>query len=229
MAVKLEPFVEKVSDYIELPTAAELLVMPTFNRVSPEDLRKYGTDFQKGLLDKVPFRHDTQYISIYCTLQFLYPEIRSNLLYLGGTVENEWHIDRDKDRKLNNTWHLLMNDCTALTQFTEKAIEIEDEIYHDPESKVLIRALNTPGKYDIVPKPALPNRIHTFNHQHLHRAETAKKPEFRFFFRVMETDFLPAYSIDRAMGHSIVWLPDGTAVSSIRRTPDGISLRYDWK
>jgi hypothetical protein len=220
----LPAFVDKVSEPLEFPDIAELLVMPMFHKVSPEDLRKHGTDFQKKILDTVPLKNNTAHIAIYSIVQFLYPDVRANGLLLGGQVENEWHVDRGQNS--NSTWHIIMNDCQSRTVFSKYSLEVEEDDYTNRNGKGFNRLLNVSDKYPITPQMIEPNRVHSFTHLHVHKATTPSKPQFRFFFRVLETDYIPPQPIEKAMGFSHVYLPEGGSMESIRRTDNGFSITY---
>jgi hypothetical protein len=223
----LPGWVQEVGEPIEFPDIAELLMYPMYNKVSPEDLRKTGTEFQKMLLDKVPIRGVAKYITIYSWVQFLHPKIRSNMLKLKGVYENEWHVDREPSFAGNSSWHIIMNDCTARTEFCIHDLEIDKEDYYNPNYLECVKAFNN-GKYSITGRKCDPFRFHSFGSFNLHRSTTAEKPEFRFFFRVMENDSLAPNSLDIAYNYSSpIWMPDGKTFESIIPKKNEITIKFN--
>lgn len=226
----LPAWVESVSEPIEFPDIAELLTYPFFFKVSAEDLRKEGTDFHRKLLDHTPLNNNTKYISIYSNVQFLHPNVDPNLRKLRGTYDNEWHTDRDPGNNFNSTWHIIMNNCTARTEFNMNEIEVDEEDYYDKNYLNIVKHFNTKYIDKIIGKKCEPFRVHTFGSHHLHRSTMAEKPEFRFFFRVMETDFLPPFPVDTAKYYSsTVQDLNGRTIESISQTKHGVKINFNWQ
>lgn len=193
----LQGYPTEISEEIVLPDLAELLQMPTFFDNSPEDVYKYGTDFQKMLMDKTPLRNTKKTISVLSEVRLLYPNFRS-CTGVRSTVQgagDEWHIDceeNENEGKLHifdeprDIVHLLSNEVSCLTEFNLHEQEIDWKA--EPTTANLSAFIDHLFANNLVEAKAMPaNRIVTFTN-HLHRAVDPKRIEFRYMWRVVETD-----------------------------------------
>lgn len=193
--LKLKGFPTQVGPEIELPDMAELLTYPFFFDTSLEDAYKYGSDFQKKLLDSIPNlgKNGKRNISVLSQVRVLAPNYRS---CTGPSLDyaSEWHIDSEEDEDGTKVWseptdivHILTNQTTSMTEFFEDEIEVpgfngsEDYAEFQNEFVRIYETLN------VKPKAMPANRIVTFMN-HMHRATNPTRYEFKYMFRVVETD-----------------------------------------
>lgn len=197
-------FPKEVGSYIELPNIAELIMMPFFtNSTAIEDVKKYGTDFQRELIDLTPIRNTSKYVAACFQVQLLTPNVITIANQL-GPFERDWHIDGGINGG-NSLFHLLLNDVKSLTDFNsqEFKLEIDDEIFKN-ESKsdpwyTINNIINEKADYfGITPKKMEPNKIITFDSRNIHRSPEVKNYEFRFMWRVLEID-QPPMPIEKTM------------------------------
>lgn len=188
MLTVIPGFPSNVSMPVDLPDIAELLLQPAFQSASPETYRRYGTEFQRNLLDQVPLKNDKKYVIVRSGVWLLAPGTRSHV-----SGEGDWHID-SAGYSDNDVEHLLpaqrvfilSSPCTALTEFASEEFRAERPASETRQQ--FIRWLYRDGHTaKIIPKAIEPGRIYEFSN-HLHRAVDPKRLEFRFFLRVRETD-----------------------------------------
>jgi hypothetical protein len=187
-------FPEEVSDYIELPDIAELLCFtPMFGRISAEDLRKHGGENLRYLLDKAPIKNDRKYVSIITYTQMLYPEVAS-IASMVGDPEQHWHRDGNSGDvySRNSHIHLFLSKCTALTEFNAEPFEIDLD---DKDGKSFNLKLK---EYEIKGKQMESNKFVTFG-PHVHRRVEVKRPQFRFMFRITESDTVCPIPFDKTI------------------------------
>lgn len=221
-------FPEDIGERIELPDIAELLVMPMFSNVSADDLRKYGTDFQRELLDKTPIRNTTKHVAVKSFVQFLYPEIGACDIKIDPKYQNEWHIDYDLSGD-DVFWHIITSECTSRTEFNVNPLYLEC-----PSDKIRAYLNANADKLGLEGRKIDAERFCTFT-SHIHRPAPPLKPEFRFFFRVQETSFKAPEPIERArmvssegrFGGTTVHR-DGKTVPNLAHDRDGIKIYYPW-
>ena len=115
---------------------------------------------------------------------------------------NEWHMDSiyfDRKRKdyLNHEiTHYLISDCTAMTEFNSSAFDFE---WDGDDLVDLMKWINfNINSLPVIPKKIEPNKFITFQ-EHLHRASIAKHHEFRYTFRVTESDTFQGLHSDRSV------------------------------
>ena len=174
-----------ISDKIELPKIVDLIRMPFYNWVSFEDAYKHGNSDFRNLLDKVPLKNDKKYVTLNCYTHFLTPNVTP-------APRGNWHIDVDRtDFKDSNHVHLLLSDCTSVTEFIDKDIILEnfDENSSPLEVELYFNRnlLNT-----ITPVKFETSRFMTFDGPyHFHRAVKSKRDEFRFMLRINESNDSP--------------------------------------
>lgn len=193
MSFVIKGFPTEISDYIELPDIAELLMYPIFFDTPIEIAYKYGTDFQRKLIDMTPLRHTKKYITVLSEVRLLdkYNRSCTNFnSYMMNHPENEWHIDceENEDKTMTKIFeetdmiHLLTSKATSMTEFNKNEIKIDKDLTYD-EFYQFIRK----NKHLIIPQKMPHNRIVTFTN-HLHRATPSQRIEFKYMFRVVETD-----------------------------------------
>lgn len=164
-----------VSEEIELPDIGELLMYPAFIGISAENFLKHGTDFQRYLLGRIPFRNDKKNVLVSSGVWLLEPGTRSNVDNTG-----DWHFDTDP------RVFILSSPCSALTEFNVNPLTIGIRAGETP-NEVAKRIRSNPQEYCVVGRKIDPCRVYMFDN-HLHRAVDPKRIEFRFFVRAKETD-----------------------------------------
>lgn len=190
----LKGFPTEISDYIELPDIAELLTYPMFFDADIDFVYKYGSDFQRKLIDMAPLRNTKKVISVLSEVLYLEPGFRT----CTGVPDDpfkEWHIDCEENENVNGKHiyheerdivHLLTNECTSMTEFNKNEIVLNWD-YDRPYSEFRQFLIDNRDKINIIPQKMPHNRIVTFTN-HLHRATNPKVPEFKYMFRIVETD-----------------------------------------
>jgi len=190
---KVKGFPSEISDYIELPNMAELLMYNQFFDISAEAVMKYGSDFHRHLLNRTPLRNDKKHVSVMSQIRIMLPSMRS-CTRCDDDPNNEWHIDCELSEKnlKNHVYHrptdrihLLSNEVTCPTEFLEKDIEVDFD--HDQPYSDFIKWFKKEKIHLLSPKSMPSNKIVTFD-SNLHRATNPKQIEFRYMFRVVETD-----------------------------------------
>jgi hypothetical protein len=174
----------KKGEVLALPSLAELLALPALREFSIDDAYKYGGESIRHLIDNIPLTNKKKYINVGTAIQLLSPSACSIISH--ETYSHEWHVD---GYSCDNPdyYHLLVSDCTALTEFASEEIMIA-KFY--PESVDLGELNHHLNNYEnIEPVAMSPNTFHTFSTFTVHRATLAKKVEFRYMFRVIESDF----------------------------------------
>jgi hypothetical protein len=177
-----------VSKKVELPNIAELLFYPIFQNATPETIRKYGTDFQKKLLDMTPIVGKRKYVNILSRVNVIYPNTRAMSTHTPGPRRTEWHIDQECGDFIDppETVHLLISECSSMTQFNTHPIEFE--IPPSIRTQEFIKFFEDNIEYfPVEPTTVEAGRIYTFSN-HLHRAVDPATIEFRYSWRVHETD-----------------------------------------
>jgi len=206
-------FPDEISTRIELPDIAELLISPAFQGIAPEDFLKHATDFQRYLFDRVPLRNDKKYVLIRSGVWLLEPGYRSHVDSCG-----EWHVDTEgyqHDGQNNpERFFLLSSSCSALTEFNTFPLEVETN--ESQLNRALRSILHDDRAKPLIGKEIEPNRIYTVE-KHIHRAVDPTRIEFRFFFRVVESD------------HSFPWTKAPLEKVLLRRCDtreDEVNVRY---
>jgi hypothetical protein len=188
--IVLKGFPTEIGNEIELPDMAELLAYPSFFDVSADDFYKYGTEFQKYLLDKTPLKNDKKTVSVLCQVKYLSKDTRScTPVRAGWGGHYEWHIDNEADNSHIYTVprdrvHLMTSQTTSMTEFLADEVSIPLPL-DTPYTEFKEYLHDFP--YLLKGKPMPANRIVTFDN-HMHRATPSQRIEFKFMFRVVETD-----------------------------------------
>lgn len=215
---KLSGFPTEISDSIEIPSVAELLKMNFYQYADLEQVYKNGGSFYKKLLDLAPLRNDRKYSMVTSRVQYLQPEAVS-IVYL----EN-WHVDgENKLHDSNDLVHLLISDCTAKTVFNINSIDIE--VDSDENLKSFNRKLKQVD-FGLVGKSIDPCKFVTFDISHAHKAVNAKIPEFRFMFRIVESDVMKPLKYEELKNSFVFKDIDGeiTEVKNIQKYENGIFI-----
>ncbi|MDP5273694.1 hypothetical protein [Chengkuizengella axinellae] len=204
MGFYIPGFPTEVSETIEFPDIAEMLLHPMFRVATPETLRKYGTEFQKELLDKTPLKNNTKHVTIWSVVNVIDNGQRVMTNYDPKRSNSEWHIDGcEIDDAFDHiypieTCHLLLSYTTALTQFNKNKINFTGEVekyniseFHQYLNRINLNELITPQSIE-------PNKIYTFSN-HLHRAVPPNRIEFRYTWRVRETnkEYIPKHEMSQ--------------------------------
>lgn len=189
--VILKGFPTKISEEVELPDIAELMIYPSFQDHDIEDVYRNGADFQRYLLDKVDLSNTKKRVCVTSQVTLLTPTVRSLAPINGNTLGNEWRIDYEGEGQYiyneeKDIVHMLTNDVTSCTQFLEKDV-IVDISPNTEYSEFINYVHNNLEKLNIKPKNVKPNRIVTFTN-HMYREASPLRPEFKFTFKVVETD-----------------------------------------
>lgn len=199
---KIPGFPKEVSEKIEMPDIAELLSYPMFHIAEAETVRKYGTEFQKKLLDIAPLRNNTKHVTILSMVHVVYPNIRTMTFFGEGNVDGrEWHIDGEDFGSGNDfdhlepieTCHLLLGHTQFVTEFADKDIFIIQPEIANMTREEFNTYLNNKLYSDLKGIPIENGKLYTFSN-HIHRAVEPKRMEFRYSFRIRETnrpDILP--------------------------------------
>ncbi|WP_336784175.1 hypothetical protein [Paenibacillus illinoisensis] len=177
---------------LDMPTVAELLSVPVYDRCSAEDFYRHGGEIARYFLDKAPIKNDMKYVNIWTSLQLLKPGV--------GTIKykHNWHVDGSKvPFNAYDRLFLVVSDCTATTEFNKDRIElfVDSEITHQEYDKYINDNADEIG---IVGKRIPANQFVEFTAGHAHRATNPEKEEFRFMFRICESDELPSQHISKS-------------------------------
>jgi hypothetical protein len=201
MEFKILGFPTEISEVIIPPTDAELLLSPTFSLADADDFYKHATPFQRKLFDNIPLRNKHAYITVIAQMQLLTPNSRSVPNQVVNGEKDEWHRDGNSNitAKADNT-HLYLTDCSALTEFNteEKVLQLDDNLSYVDFCKML-----NEKDLGLKPRKAPPNRIVTFGN-HLHRTVKPANTEFRYMFRVCESDVREPFPIERALNKATI-------------------------
>jgi hypothetical protein len=223
------PGFPEVGKKIDMPDIAELLSYPMFRVAEAETVRKLGTDFQRMLLDSVPLVHDTKHVTVYSAVHLLYPGVRP--ITMGTTKPNvkEWHVDGlegVETEHLNPTdrAHLLLAHTTFPTVFNASPVEIpnaEYMTYNDFNKYV------STTEMDLDEREAELGVFHTFTN-HIHRAQNPTRLEFRFSFRVRETNRpdIPPVEIQMTSENHLFDSNSRKWVSNISRNGNDMTIHY---
>jgi hypothetical protein len=211
MKVYIPGFPTEVSEPIELPDIGELLMYPAFHGISGDDFLKHATEFQRYLFNKIPLKNDKKNVIVRSGVWLLKPRTRSHVSNTG-----DWHFDSDP------RVFILSSPCSALTEFNLNPLVIQSS---SDETRLALgnRISRSPKKFGVVGRQIDPGRIYTFE-EHLHRAVDPKRIEFRFFFRVKETDEPPVLTVPvtQLYLHSV----DGPERPHIEYSPGKVSIYF---
>jgi hypothetical protein len=186
----IKEFPTEIGDFIEFPNIAELLFMPMYGLISYDDLYKTGPDFYRTLLSKCPITGNYKYVAISSYMQLLSPNAYSVSNKINTGYKHEWHTDAIENMfDEPSTIHIIMSDCTATTSFNEHAMRVN--IDKNMNNREFIHLVNEKAdEWELKPKKVEPQKFCTFTN-HVHRSTAPDHKEFRFFFRVMESNYIP--------------------------------------
>jgi hypothetical protein len=212
---------------IELPSVSELLSSPMFIRASAEDVYKHGGEINRKLLNLTPLKNNKKHVVVHSVIQHLSQKVLA-------VPSSDWHCDGHHQPYFSgDIHHIMMNDTSnCYTQFLENSVSCNIESDKDVNqfdfknfSKLIENNSN-----EFVPKDIETNKMYTFTCRHVHRGQIPKRPEFRFFWKVTESDYhIPlAYSESRTYVSKVFLGNYGLAVPSIEQNPNSIVIR-DYK
>lgn len=221
MLVRLPGFPIATGPTVELPDIGELLFYPAFHGIGAEAYRRYASAFQKRLLDRLPLRHDRKNVLIRSGVWLLEPWGRTHVNRSG-----DWHIDGKGDCdhiEPQERVHILSSPCRALTEFNVNPLQIES-VSNETRFQLASRLRDNLAAFGVIGRAIEPCRVYTFEN-HLHRAVEPERIEFRFFFRVRETDDPPFTTapVDKQYIHCV---STGKKIASIIYHQEGLVLQY---
>jgi hypothetical protein len=232
--IKLKGFPTQISEEIPIPDMAELLTYPFFFDTDIEDAYRYGTDFQKKLLDSIPNLGESgkKTISVLSEVRFLGPKYRS----CTGSFDDhdiEWHIDCEENEDGSHIFteerdivHLYTNQTSSMTEFLEEELIVpnsQETMDYARFHQFFVESIRS-GSISPKTKPMPANKIVTFTN-HMHRASDPKQYEFKYMFRVVETNRMrPPSRYNPEVNASRVTNPDNNVVTNIIRNNDVITI-----
>lgn len=205
----------RVSEEIPMPDIGQLLVEPFFFDTDIHDAYSNGSDFQRLLLDSIPdlgaYGHNV--ISVMSEVRLLGPDFRACTIPSEDDMQ-EWHIDDESgiDGDSDYVWaeegdrvHLYTNQTSAMTEFLKDDLVLPNLNPEDFTFDSFMAYFHDYYKRNKLETAFLPaNRIVTFTN-HLHRANNPQNYEFRYMFRVVETNRArPAGIFDESIQESTV-------------------------
>lgn len=210
-----------VSDYIELPSLLELMRNPILHRASAEDVYKWGGELNKYLLDRTPLTHKFKYVNIHVSLKYITPLTSPNKTY-------EWHVDGATDCvwESGDVSHILIGDSSNMyTEFLsdDVVLDVPSRLPNYEFMKHIDPLLNSCPTTKIGA-----NKIYTFDSLAPHRAPIdTKRNEFRFFWRVLESDYQHPLPYNEALLDKVNVLrkSDGIFVPSLEQYDKWIIIR----
>jgi hypothetical protein len=194
--ITIRKFPSEVSDYIELPDIAELLMSPFFFDTDIDEAYKYGTEFQRKLLEMTPLRGDKATMSILSEVKLLAPDYRACTIPIIDP-DYEWHIDCEEKEDTKHIYnqerdyvHLLTNKVSSMCEFNKNTIHLADQDFDLPYNdfiKLLHADLKGNNDLGVIPQKMPHNQIVTFSN-HMHRATNSNGYELKYMYRVVETN-----------------------------------------
>lgn len=185
MEYKTMGFPHIITGPIKRLPIGELLLQPFMRSVPLEEARRNGTEYQNYILDQVPFSFTKKHILVNFSVQLLTPDLSpvKNV----QRADREWHVDGGDTYNYDEyRYHIMISPCEATTEFNAAPFTVDV-----PKPTEMIALINQEGndiRNMIVSKEIEPYHIVTFDNTHIHRAKKPSKPEFRLFFRAVETD-----------------------------------------
>lgn len=192
------------SEQIRVPDMAELLYMPNFVVAEADTVWKYGTDFQRKILSMCNLKHNRRHVTVYSSIHVVAPSARPITQFSKSNIRgNEWHIDGLLPETLEHhdpqeTVHLFLGNASKPTEFQKTPIEIVDPSVLAMTRQEFTNWINWGGKHLIDGQAIENGRVYEFSN-HIHRAVVPDSPEFRFTFRVRETDRDDLLAVDGQM------------------------------
>lgn len=190
MEVVLPGFPEYVSERIEAPDMAELLTYPWFFNASCEAVERFGSAWQRRLLAAIPWRGTGRWRTVLSKVTVESAHTRS--LLSPPRDGFEWHVDGkgEEHEAGDTTWRegserfwLYEVAATCLTAFNTTPIVV-------PQAETVENIgdwLKEHAQERLTPQVMAPMRlVEVVNH--VHRPTIPAGREFRFVFRVRETN-----------------------------------------
>lgn len=224
MELKLKGFPNEISDYIETPDMAELLLYPNFYGNTLEDIRKHGTEFQKKMVDKIPLKNTKKNIFVETNVRFLIPGSRA--VTMSNKDTGGWHSDSQLDLNLyhkeTDITHLFLTKSSSMTEFLKEDKIVNFNVNRDAQDYFTFVYSNW-NNLGLESKPAPSNRFVTFTN-HLHRAQPVQKIEFRYMFRVVESDGDLGLMPNQFSNHTFAYDQNNNWVPNITREKEKIVI-----
>lgn len=220
---------DKVSldDRVEIPNIAELLHFPILQHCDMEFALNHSCVGLRELLQAVPLRNDRKYITVHTQLQYLTPNAVS-------VPRATWHFDTIKwnDENACRT-HLLLSNCSALTEFSCHDIEIDGYDYSTPRYQELESHINERSSmFSPIMMPS--DRFVSFIGLTPHRCTRPKQREFRYMLRVIESDYLSPkdggeFLYSQVFIEPLTSEPDGSAASMSGKSEARRSIEQEYQ
>jgi hypothetical protein len=223
---------------IESPDVAELLLYPNFIVAEADTVWKFGSDFQRELLSKCNLKHNRKHVTVYSGVHVVSKQMRPiTTVGLNAERGREWHIDGLDNQSYDHfypeeTVHLYLSHASLPTEFQKYPLEITDPKLLAMNRYDFCYWLNTDeGIAHIDAAPIENERIYEFSN-HIHRALVPDRPQFRYTFRVRETDRADIPSVKFQVNKQNRYWDAETRdwKSTITHTNDGVLIHYplDW-
>lgn len=185
-----------VGQWVAFPGLAELLFMPFFRRADADVFLRQAAPFQRALFELAPREGGYRYTYVDSSIQLLHPAVTA-LGTRSGHGIMEWHVDGFSaagDRP--SVFHAICSACTAVTEFNAEPLTIE------APAEASIGWLNEhfsqhAQDLGLSPRKMPAQRFVTWT-THVHRSTQATEREFRFFFRITESDLMPPIEDSKA-------------------------------
>jgi len=166
-----------------------------FQAATLETALKYGSEWQKKVLNSMNFTGDRRFITVLAMPSLMMPGMRAltSMPEESSNPDREWHIDGNEERSHEHLFptdicHLYLAHTSQPTEFNVNPIEITDrEIFMLDRLRFCTHLCENVDTYSIEAKEIELDRIYKFSN-HLHRAQIPNRIEFRYSMRIRETD-----------------------------------------
>jgi len=192
MAIKIPGYPDEWAVDVPVPDMAELLSYPWFYNASVEVVERFGAPFQRALLAQIPWKGTGRYRTVLSEVTIEAPYTRALTTPTSGAFE--WHIDGRGDEEPappDFSWQdgseifwLYEIAPTARTVFNTVPIWIPDDTLSLQELTPLLR---TRYASELSPHQMKSGTLVEVRN-HIHRPQPPATYEFRFVFRVRETN-----------------------------------------
>lgn len=205
-----------IGDSIEIPDLYELMTMQWVKKMDPEDVIKHGGEFNNYFLSKTPITNKRKHVVVDSCLYCLAPN--SSNLHL-----DYWHTDNP-----DTIIHTFVGTGKHLTKkspllFAAESFEVDIDKFRYKHQMI-----NWYEEYldESKVKKCDLNRIISFNGNHIKKILPAEKFEFRFVWRVIESNDVIPDNYKDALKNRTRMLLNGNpnSVLSIEQIPRGIVL-----
>ncbi len=204
-----------VGDKVELPNIASLLAMPWYQYADVEEVYRNGGEIYRNLLEKIPLTHRRKNVLITSRVQYLTP-YKVSIKFV-----DRWHTDGSGSPLLttnNDITHLLISKCTAITQFNANCVETDSLPESISQMEFNHYLEENKDRLGLAAQDIESERFVTFGASHAHRAVQPKEQEFRFMFRVIESDIFEPVPFEQMLV---------TDSFTFNETPDGTQCAID--